>query len=94
MDENVMSIGIQASSTRGVKTSPLTARGSGPSRVVAEKRNKHRDDLENVKLILSIMPDYIPPLASAMNHNSVPRDFDYTLITAYLSKGICIGKPQ
>jgi hypothetical protein len=63
MAEKVMSVGIQASSTRGVQASPSTTRGSGPSRVVAEKRTKHRDDLENVKLIPSILPDYIPPLA-------------------------------
>jgi hypothetical protein len=41
-----------------------------------------------MKLIPSILPDYIPPLAGAISHNSVPRDFDYTLIIVYLSKGI------
>jgi hypothetical protein len=60
MAEKVMSAGIQASSTRGVQASPSTARGSGPSRAAAEKRTKHRDDLANVKLIPSILPDYIP----------------------------------
>jgi hypothetical protein len=49
---------------------------------------KHRDDLANVKLIPSILPDYIPPLAGAVSRDSVPRDFDYTVITAYLPKGI------
>jgi hypothetical protein len=44
--------------------------------------------LENVKLIPSILPDYIPPLAGVVSRDSVPRDFDYTLITAYLPKGI------
>jgi hypothetical protein len=29
-----------------------------------------------------------------VNHDSVPRDFDYTLITVYLPKGIHTGKPQ
>jgi hypothetical protein len=94
MAEKVMSVRIQASSTRGVQASPSTARGSRPSRAAAEKRTKHRDDLENVKLIPSILPDYIPPLAGAVNRDSVPRDFDYTLITAYLPKGIRTGKPQ
>jgi hypothetical protein len=94
MAEKVMSIGIQASSTRGVQASPSTARGSRPSRAVAKKRTKHRDDLENAKLIPSILPDYIPPLADTVNHDSVPRDFDYTLVTAYLPKGIHTGKPQ
>jgi hypothetical protein len=67
MDEKVMSTGVQASSTRGVQASPSTARGSGPSRDATEKRTKHRDDLENVKLIPSILPDYIPPLAGAVS---------------------------
>jgi hypothetical protein len=31
MVEKVMSVGIQASSMRGVQASPSTARGSGPS---------------------------------------------------------------
>jgi hypothetical protein len=38
----------------------------------------------NAKLIPSILLDYIPPLAGAVSHDSVPRDFDYTLITSYL----------
>jgi hypothetical protein len=87
MAEKVMSTGIQASSTRGVQASPSTARRSGPSRPTAEKRTKHRDDLANVKLILTILPDYIPPLAGAVSRDSVPRDFDYTLVTAYLRRG-------
>jgi hypothetical protein len=48
----------------------------------------------NVKLIPSILPDYIPPLAGAVSHDSVPRDFDYTVITAYLPKGIRAVRPQ
>jgi hypothetical protein len=34
------------------------------------------------------MADYIPPLAGAVSPDSIPRDFDYTMITAYLSNGI------
>jgi hypothetical protein len=94
MAEKVMSVGIQASSTRGVQASLSTARGSKTIQVAAEKRTKHRDDLENVKLITSIMLDYIPPLADVVNRDSVPRDFDYTPITTYLPKGIRVGKPQ
>jgi hypothetical protein len=37
MTEKVMSIGVKASSTRGLQVSLSTARGSGPSRVVIEK---------------------------------------------------------
>jgi hypothetical protein len=55
---------------------------------------KHRDDLVNAKLIPSILPVYIPPLAGAMSRDSVPRDFDYTVITAYLPKGIRVVRPQ
>jgi hypothetical protein len=47
-----------------------------------------KDDLVNTKLIPTILFDYIPPLAGVVNHDSVPRDFEYTLITVYLSKGI------
>jgi hypothetical protein len=42
----------------------------------------------NAKLILTILPTYIPPLSSVVNHDSVPRDFEYALVTAYLLKGI------
>jgi hypothetical protein len=87
MAEKVMSAGVQASSTRGLEASPSTAQRRS-SRPAAEKRSKHRDDLANVKLIPSILPDYIPPLAGVVSHDSVPRDFDYTVITAYLPKGI------
>jgi hypothetical protein len=75
MAEKVMSAGIQASSTRGVQASPSTAHRSGPSQPEAEKRTKHRDDLENVKLISTILPNYIPPLDGTVSHDSVPRDF-------------------
>jgi hypothetical protein len=71
-----------------VQASSSTARRSGPSRPTTEKRTKHRDDLENVKLIPTILPDYIPPLADVVSRDSVPREFDYTMVTAYLPKGI------
>ena len=93
MAEKVMPVKIQASSTREVPASPSTDRGSRSSRAATEKRTKHRDDLANAKLIPSILPDYIPPLASAVNRDSVPGDFDYTLVIVYLPKGIRTGKP-
>jgi hypothetical protein len=34
------------------------------------------------------LSDYIPPLAGTVNYDSVPCDFEYTLITTYLPKGI------
>jgi hypothetical protein len=73
---------------RALQASPSTARGSGTSRPSVEKRTKHKDDLENLKLIPSILPDYILPMAGVVNRDSVPRDFEYTMVTAYLSKGI------
>jgi hypothetical protein len=88
MAEKVMSARIQDSSTRGVQASPSTTHVSGPSRAAIEKRTKHRDDLENEKLILSILPDYILPLVGVVSRDSVPRVFDYTLVTVYLPKGI------
>jgi hypothetical protein len=88
MAKKVMYVGIQYSSTRGVQTSPSTTRGYGPFRAAAEKRTKHRYDLVNEKLIPTILPHYIPPLVGAVSRDSVPRDFDYTLVTAYLPKGI------
>jgi hypothetical protein len=89
MAERVMSTGVQESSTRGVQAYLSTARRSGPSRPVAEKRTKHGDDLANVKLIPTILLDYILPLGGTMIHENVLRDFDYTMVTVYLPKGIC-----
>jgi hypothetical protein len=88
MAEKVMSAGIHASSTRGVKASLLAAHRFEPPRPAVEKRTKHRYDLTNAKLIPTILPDYIPPLADATSRESVLRDFDYTMVTAYLPKGI------
>jgi hypothetical protein len=41
-----------------------------------------------MKLIPSVMSDYIPPLSCVVSHDSIPRDLYYTVIIAYLSKGI------
>jgi hypothetical protein len=88
MYERVMYVGAQASSMRGVKSSPSTSHAVGPSRPSTKKRAKHRDDLANAKLIPTIFPNYIPPLADVVSHDSVPRDFEYTMVNAYLPKGI------
>jgi len=50
--------------------------------------------LVNVKLILSVVLDYIPPLPGEVSCDSVPRYFYYILITAYLPKGIRAVGPQ
>jgi hypothetical protein len=94
MDEKVMSIRAQDSSTRGVQASLSTARRSGPSQPVVKKRTKHRDDLANTNLIPTILPNYILPLANMVSRDSVPRDFDYTMVTAYLPKGIRAVRTQ
>jgi hypothetical protein len=87
MSERGLSTGVQASSTRGLQASPSTAR-AGPSRPADEKRTKHRDDIVNAKLILSILPAYLPPLSGTINRDSVPHKFEYALITAYLPKEV------
>jgi hypothetical protein len=55
---------------------------------VDEKQTKHKDDIMNSKLIPHILPTYLPPLSGAINHDSVPREFEYNLITVYLPKGV------
>jgi hypothetical protein len=83
-----MSSSIQVSSMRGLQASSSTALGAESPRPSAEKRTKHKEDLENAKLSPTIFPDYIMPLVGMVNHDSVPRYFEYTMVTAYLSKGI------
>jgi hypothetical protein len=85
-----MFVGVQASSKRMVQASPSTARGARPFRPSAKKRTKHKDDLANAKIIPTILPNYILPMVGVVNHDSVPRYFKYTIVTAYLSKGIRI----
>jgi hypothetical protein len=90
MSERRMSAGVKASSTGGFQASPSTTRGAGPSRTTNETRTKNIDNIANAKLIPRIMSVYIPPLSGKINRESVPRDFEYTLITVYLLKGVCI----
>jgi hypothetical protein len=92
MAERVMSVGLQASSTGGLQASPST--GHRSSRTMTEKRSKHHDDLANAKQIPSVLSEYIPPLAGVVNCDNIPHDFEYTLITAYLPKGIRAFGPQ
>jgi hypothetical protein len=90
MSKRRMSAGVQASSTGGTQASPSTTHGARTSKTTIETRTKHRDDIANTKLILCILPTYLPPLSSSINRDSVPHDFEYTLITAYLPKGVCV----
>ena len=82
-----MSTGVQASSMRGVQASLSTAR-VGTYRASAKRRTKHKDNIANAKLVPSILPAYIPPLSDEINRDNVPRDFEYTLVTAYIPKGV------
>jgi hypothetical protein len=93
MSERGISIEDQASSSRGVVASPSTTR-AGPSRQTVEKRTKHRDDIANAKLIPSIFPSYIPPLKGEISCDSVPQDYDYPMITAYLPKGVHVVRTE
>jgi hypothetical protein len=79
---------------RGVQASLSIACGSRPSQPAVEKRTRHRDDLANAKLILTILPDYILPLAGVVSRDSVSRDFEYTMVTVYLPKGIWVVRAQ
>jgi hypothetical protein len=49
---------------------------------------KQRDNIVNWKLILSILPTYLPPLSGAINQDNMPKDFEYALVMEYLLKGI------
>jgi hypothetical protein len=88
ISERRMSTRVQASSMRGVQASSSTSQ-AGTSRASAERRTNHKDNIANKKLVPSILPAYIPPLSGEINRDSVPRDFEYTLVTAYLPKGVC-----
>jgi hypothetical protein len=88
MFERLMYVGVQVSSTRGVQASSSTTHRAGPSRPSVEKRTKHRDDLANVKLIPTILLDYIPPLAGVVSQDNMLRYFEYPMVTMYLPKRI------
>ena len=83
MLERRMSTRVKASSTGRVQSSPSTSRAG------VEKRTKHADDIANANLVLSILPAYVTPLSGDINRDNVPRDFEYTLVTTYLPKGVC-----
>jgi hypothetical protein len=85
-----LSEGVQASSTRGLQASSSMGRRYGCVNPVTEQQSKNHDDLDNAKQISSILPKYIFPLASAVNCENIPRDYDYTLFTTYIPKGICV----
>jgi hypothetical protein len=89
-----LSKGVQAPSTRGLQATPSMGRRSGHVNPATKQRSKHRDDIANVKQISSILPDYIPPLHGIVNRDNIPRDYEYTLFTAYMPKGIRVVGSQ
>ena len=90
MADRAMSKGVHALSTRGLQDSPSTRCHYSHFIPATKQRGKHHDDLANVKQIPSILLDYIPPLAGVINHGNILREFEYTLIIMYISKGICV----
>jgi hypothetical protein len=94
MDDKAISEGVQTSSTRGLQDSHSTGCRSKHANPTTEKRSIHHDDLANAKKIPSILPDYIPPLAGTVNCDNIPQDFEYTLITTYILKGIHVEGTQ
>jgi hypothetical protein len=94
MADRPISKGIQVSSTRGLRDSPSTGCRSTCINPVTEQRIKHRGDPVNAKKIPSILPEYIPPLASVVNHESIPGNFEYSVFTAYILNRIRIVGSQ
>jgi hypothetical protein len=81
-------------STRVLQASPSTQCHSGHVNPTTEQRSKHHDDLANGKKISLILPEYIPPLVGTVNRDRIPCDYEYTLFTMYIPKGICIVGSQ
>jgi hypothetical protein len=94
MADKPLSKGVEVSLTRELQASPSTRRRSIRVNPMNEKQSKHRGDLANAKRIPSILPNYIPPLVGAVNRDSIPHDYEYTLITAYILKGIRVVGSQ
>jgi hypothetical protein len=94
MADRALSEVVKASSTRGLQASPSTGRRSSRVNPTTEQRSKHHGDLAHAKKISSILPEYIPPLAGAVNRDNIPLDFEYTVFTAYIPKGIRVVGSQ
>jgi hypothetical protein len=93
MADRPISEGIQASSTRGLQASPSIVRSTCIN-PITEQRSKHRGDLGNMKHIPSILPEYIFPLDDVVNHDSILPNFEYSVFTVYILKGIHIVGSQ
>jgi hypothetical protein len=94
MADRTVSEGIEASSTRGLQASPSIRHFFACINPITKQRSKHRSDFANVKQIPSILPEYILPLVGVVNHNNILDDFEYSLFTTYIPKGIIIVGSQ
>jgi hypothetical protein len=92
MADRSISKGVQASSTRGLQASPSTRHRSGRVNRVTEQRSKHCGYLATAKKIPSILPKYIQHLVGGVNRDNIPRDYEYTMFTPYILKGIRVVK--
>jgi hypothetical protein len=86
MVDRPISEGIQASSNRGLQYSPSTGHHFGHVNPVIKQQSNHYGDLANEKKIPSTLPKYIPPLVGVVNHDSIHRDFEYSIFTTYIPK--------
>jgi hypothetical protein len=87
MSKRGMSTGVQALSL-GVLLASLSIARAGPSQTPLERRSKLINDFATVNMIPRILPKYIPPPSGLVNRDSIPRDFNYVVVTAYLPKGV------
>jgi hypothetical protein len=94
MDDRPIFEGIQVSLTRGLQASPSIGHRSTCINPVNEERIKNQGDLANAKKISSILPEYIMPMFDAVNHDNIPRYFEYSVFTSYIPKGIRIVGSQ
>jgi len=69
-----ISKGIHAFLTRGLQASPSTEHRSTRINPKIEHRSKQRGDLANTKSIPSILNEYVLPMASVVNCDSIPQD--------------------
>jgi hypothetical protein len=90
MDDRAMSEGVHTSSTKVLQASPSTRRCLGRANPATKQRSKHRNNMANTKQASLILPDYISHLAGTVNFYNIPQKYEYTLIIAYIPKGIRI----
>jgi hypothetical protein len=71
MNKGSISEGVQASLTRGLQDSPSIGHRSSHVNPRTEQQSNHCGGLANAKQILSILPEYIPPLVGVVNRDNI-----------------------